>query len=193
MTTTTPTLRLRKDDRVAIQKAIIDHRFKEERAALAETEAALALEAYNQHYDPKVREWLDAAPAGGCVHHRNIEVNALGLTATLKLADMKPRTNQDAWYLRVNLKPELGERARDFVMLRREHEKAIAGLEREVDTMLARYSTFKAVREGWPDAKVFIDAVEKDRIAALPPKPEALPVPVSLNDRLGLPPVAQVA
>lgn len=178
--------RLTNDDRKLILERLIEHAYAKREAALLETSNVLGMQAHDRIYSKKIRDTMASLPEGFLSVDNDVCVNVGGKRIELRLAtSVRVRQGYTAHSERsLSL---LGDDAFGLKVVA--HAKAIETLrdekntaERNIRLALSAMSTVKACIERWPEARTFVEDLEKKPVMAL-----AIPLR-DLNKTLGLPP-----
>ena len=178
--------RLTNDDRKVIRERLIDHAFSKREAALLKESNILGMQAHERIYPKKLRDAMAALPEGFLYTDDDVCVNVGGKRVEIKLsARVRVRqghTSAPDRSLSVLDDDAFGAKvlahARAVESLRDEKSRA----ERDIRLALLSMATVKQCIERWPEARVFVEDLEKKPSTAL-----AIPLR-DLNKTLGLPP-----
>lgn len=179
--------RLTNDDRRTIRKRLLEHAFAKREAALLKEENVLAAAAYDRVYPKKIRDLMAALPEGFLSEDESIRATVDGRQFDLKFSEPRRGRHGSPHYTTAKFFNVLGDDALGTKILA--HANAEKALKEEQDkassnirAALLAMTTVKQCIERWPEARVFVEDLEKKPVTAL-----AIPLR-DLNRALGLPP-----
>ncbi len=189
-------IRLYKADREVIAADLTAHKFDPIEAALAAQEYLLADEVYKRAYSEADRRWIDNSPKGALPTKGRLKVNAAGCRHVLRFGANPdaPRAifekHEYSYTLSLEAGDDLGERINAHAMACKEATTERDTTLHQVEATLAKFSTFDALLDAWPEAETFIKARMTNR-------PGLVSVPAviltDLTAKLDLPPEDQAA
>jgi len=179
--------RLTNDDRNVIRKRLIEHAFAKREEALLKAEHVLAAAAYDRIYPKKTRDLMAGLPDGFLQEESCVWANVNGQRVGLKLAS--ERRVRRGYHgdtpdkcLNVLSDDALGIKILDHVKAEKALKEEMSKAKENVRAALSSMTTVKQCIERWPEARTFVEDLEKKPVTAL-----AIPLR-DLNKTLGLPP-----
>jgi len=179
--------RLTNDMRAAIATAALAHKFNPIKEKLADTEDALAREAYAAIIPASEIKALKNVPERWFKHKNSVRVSAGGYDAQLELkGEARLPMPTTGFYDRLGSLPhgDLCDRVRAHVEAMRAYRDGRNNACIATTALLGSVTTLKALRAAWPDGETFYKKFEGAVPASTLPAVQVAKV----NEMLGLPP-----
>jgi hypothetical protein len=199
------------DDRDAIRRALLIHKFQAKYDVLRARENLAAIAAWGQVHTPH-KATMDKLPKTAFRVDTTVSVNAGGYSATLRYGG----GHRGGWYFAgkrkfgapielespaegvrliefydfgaVNLKDQmLIDEVQDILTKQNELDEQVQDLDTRVQATLAKFTTFEALEEAWPEIETFVQARMKERGIYVKPQLPAVLL-IDLTKDLELPP-----
>lgn len=145
--------RLTKDVKSEIVDVLTDHAFKERRDFHRKWKNELAEAAWREKYSPEQQKFLLEAPAGFFAEVNDFHFKVDGRTLRLNRLERYHRVGYDhrSDYFLKEISPELYARLSEYKSSLERVESEVIAAQSHATGALARFTTYKSLREGWPE------------------------------------------
>lgn len=142
------------------------HALKDRKEALSVLEDKLAIECYNKVFPKKLRDTLKTVPEGWLRMDRDLRFNVGGWDLRLNTTEEYPiPMNKYYSILGVITDEELVTKVQACVQEKKTLDEEDNALTRKMQGFLSGFTSFKQLRESWPEGADFYKDLDVERVA----------------------------